>query len=305
MKKAFFALLAVVALAAPAIAADVPTRTYTKAPIAVAPVYNWTGFYVGGFVGAAGSQNVTTNDPLLTAQNGNTALPIGQPYDCPVGAAAIALAGGFAGPCSGTYEMKTSFIGGGTIGYNWQPAGSQWVLGVEGEGGYMRLRGNGGDNATAGLPCSLTGPFTLPPSQCNTFFTTKVGDWYGAVTGRVVWAWDRTLIYGKFGAAFANVSATVSDTCSVAPCGAGLLAGTGSKNMVGYAVGAGLEYALAGNWSIKGEYLFLGFNDTVQACGVQSNAAVPASFGATFCSSTKVEGVHTGKIGINYRFGAL
>ncbi|HET7125431.1 MAG TPA: porin family protein, partial [Bradyrhizobium sp.] len=32
-------------------AADLPARTYTKAPIAAAPVYNWTGFYVGGNLG--------------------------------------------------------------------------------------------------------------------------------------------------------------------------------------------------------------------------------------------------------------
>ncbi len=32
-------------------AADLPVRTYTKAPIVVDPVYNWTGFYVGANLG--------------------------------------------------------------------------------------------------------------------------------------------------------------------------------------------------------------------------------------------------------------
>src|SRR5260370_2071056 len=48
--------VALVALGAtvPALAADLPARTYTKAPLAyAAPIYNWTGFYIGGHVGGA------------------------------------------------------------------------------------------------------------------------------------------------------------------------------------------------------------------------------------------------------------
>src|SRR6201996_8869988 len=33
--------------AAPAFAADLPARAYTKAPAIVAPIYNWGGFYLG------------------------------------------------------------------------------------------------------------------------------------------------------------------------------------------------------------------------------------------------------------------
>jgi outer membrane immunogenic protein len=45
----------IVAFAAPAVAADMPARTYTKAPAYTAPqvVYNWTGFYIGGNIGGA------------------------------------------------------------------------------------------------------------------------------------------------------------------------------------------------------------------------------------------------------------
>ena len=167
----------------------------------------------------------------------------------------------------------------------------------------MRLSGAGVDNFTAGLPCSTTGPFLLPPSQCNTFFNTKIGDWYGVASARLGYAWDRVLVYAKVGAAFTRVEVSAVDNCSVAPCGAGLLNATGTKNVTGVAAGGGIEYALAGNWSIKGEYLYVGVDQTVQACGPQTNAAVPASFGATFCSNTEVHGVHTAKFGLNYRFG--
>jgi outer membrane immunogenic protein len=38
---------------APALAADLPARTYTKAPVAVAAINNWTGFYLGAMGGYA------------------------------------------------------------------------------------------------------------------------------------------------------------------------------------------------------------------------------------------------------------
>jgi outer membrane immunogenic protein len=54
MKKAFLTAVSLVALGmAPALAADLPARTYTKAPVAVATVGNWTGFYLGAMGGYA------------------------------------------------------------------------------------------------------------------------------------------------------------------------------------------------------------------------------------------------------------
>jgi outer membrane immunogenic protein len=57
MKKFLLATVAVVALGAtvPALAADLGAapRTYTKAPAYAQPIYNWTGFYIGGHIGGA------------------------------------------------------------------------------------------------------------------------------------------------------------------------------------------------------------------------------------------------------------
>ena len=55
MKKLLLATVALVALGAtaPALAADLAPRTYTKAPAYVSPIYNWTGFYLGGHIGGA------------------------------------------------------------------------------------------------------------------------------------------------------------------------------------------------------------------------------------------------------------
>src|SRR5207244_11495718 len=55
MKRILLGAAAIVAFAAPAFAADIPPRTYTRAPAYTAPqvVYNWTGFYIGGHLGGA------------------------------------------------------------------------------------------------------------------------------------------------------------------------------------------------------------------------------------------------------------
>jgi outer membrane immunogenic protein len=59
MKKLLIGAAGFVALTVPAAAADIPARTYTKAPIVTPPqlVYNWTGFYIGGHLGGAFAGN--------------------------------------------------------------------------------------------------------------------------------------------------------------------------------------------------------------------------------------------------------
>jgi outer membrane immunogenic protein len=55
MKRLVLSAAAIVTFVAPAFAADIPARTYTKAPVYTAPqvIYNWTGFYIGGHLGGA------------------------------------------------------------------------------------------------------------------------------------------------------------------------------------------------------------------------------------------------------------
>jgi outer membrane immunogenic protein len=67
MKKLLLGTVALVALGAtvPALAADLPARGYTKAPAYTAsPIYNWTGFYIGGHIGGAfgGNNSLTGSD---------------------------------------------------------------------------------------------------------------------------------------------------------------------------------------------------------------------------------------------------
>jgi outer membrane immunogenic protein len=73
MKRLLLASAGLLALTAfaPAVAADLAARPYTKAPPAAAAVYNWTGFYVGGFGGYAW-ENASTDPKMKGGFGGGT-----------------------------------------------------------------------------------------------------------------------------------------------------------------------------------------------------------------------------------------
>ena len=109
MKKFVAALFTVALSAASASAADMAAR-YTKAPL-VAPIYNWTGFYVG--LNAGGAWNESNVTSTVFSEGG---------YFADTSPAAIALAGN-------QNINKSGFTGGVTAGYNWQINNA--MLGVE------------------------------------------------------------------------------------------------------------------------------------------------------------------------------
>jgi outer membrane immunogenic protein len=79
MKKILLALSAMAIGTAAASAADLPARTYTKAPPPPPPpIFSWTGFYIGGNIGGAWSNNRFTDTIFLTNfGNNNTGVFIG------------------------------------------------------------------------------------------------------------------------------------------------------------------------------------------------------------------------------------
>lgn len=109
MKKFLLGTVALVALAVatPAAAADLGARYPVKAPPMMAPVWNWTGFYVG------------INGGYGWGRSNWALLPAG-------------LNEGSHDPSGGTV--------GGQIGYNWQ-FGS-WVLGLEAQGNWADFKGS-------------------------------------------------------------------------------------------------------------------------------------------------------------------
>jgi hypothetical protein len=102
----------------PALHAEAPVLP-TKAPaLAVGPM-NWSGFYVGGYLGG-GRSDGRWSDPFESTDGANGAINVA----------------GF-----GNKTIATGPLGGGQIGANWQ--GGPWVLGVQADLGAGNIRGEG------------------------------------------------------------------------------------------------------------------------------------------------------------------
>jgi outer membrane immunogenic protein len=113
MKKFLFgtACLFVLGMAAPASAADLAARPYSKAPPMVAAIYDWSGFYIGANGGWGSSHKC---------------------WDA-------ATFGPFSIGDEGCHDA-TGAVAGGQIGYRWQS--SAWVFGLEAQGDWADLRGS-------------------------------------------------------------------------------------------------------------------------------------------------------------------
>jgi outer membrane immunogenic protein len=170
------AALFAVALALPAGAADLG-RMPTKAPVMAPPPppFTWTGCYIGGFVGGA-----FTQDDVIVTDLGNAIFPS---FSGGITAPGVAGVHAFAVPLD-----DSSVIAGGTLGCNWQFAGSPFVIGIEGEGGYLKLDGAAFD-PFLGPGVTIAAPF-VP----DVLGAARVGDWYAMVTGRLGYAFDRWMI---------------------------------------------------------------------------------------------------------------
>ena len=121
-------------------------------------------------------------------------------------------------------------------------------------------------------------------SASNAINTTV--DWTSTVTGRAGVAFDRVLVYGKGGVAFADDKSGFTDTF-------GNGANTTSMR-TGWTAGAGLEYGLTRNWSARVEYDYLGFGSQTL------NFSTPTT---PSYSSSATLGVQEVKAGLNFRFG--
>ncbi len=217
----------ITALVGTAGAADLPRRTQmpAKAPAYVAaPIYNWTGLYIG--INGGGGWGRSSWD--------NATLP------------------------TGSFNTSGGLVG-GTAGYNWQA--NQLVFGIETDLDWSNIRGTS---------------FTNCPAGCETKNT-----WLGTTRARLGYAAGNGILpYLTGGLAYGNIRAST-------PGFAGA-----STTKAGWTAGAGVEFALAGNWTAKAEYLYvdLGQFDCGTACG----AVVPpdnVKFNANIV-----------RAGLNYRF---
>jgi outer membrane immunogenic protein len=173
-----------------------------------------------------------------------------------------------------TKTLGDGFTIGGTLGYNYQIGNI--VFGLEADLNYVDL---GKTVAFA------NGGIATTSSQDATYL--------GTVRARLGFAIDRLLIYGTGGLAYGDTDASTTITAPGA-----LWVGNKSSTKFGYAVGAGLEYALTTNLSAKVEYLYYDLGKTNYTSPQVAGAAVPGVFG-TASAENKGQLV---RAGINYRF---
>ncbi len=138
-------------------------------------------------------------------------------------------------------SLDTSgYMLGGQIGCDYQVA-SSWVFGLEGAASGGRI----GASTAVALPLGI-------PGDGASFKQTT--DFLTSATARAGYGWDHWLVYGKGGVAL------VGDKYSAV----GAFLGTpydfeGLESRLGWTAGAGIEWALWDDWSLRLEYDYYGF----------------------------------------------
>ncbi|MGA8616573.1 MAG: outer membrane beta-barrel protein [Xanthobacteraceae bacterium] len=248
-----------------AAAADLPI----KAPV-ITPIYNWTGFYVGGNAGYAWG-------------NANDAMALGGSWLTDGSGDNLVL-----NPLGNGQLHPNGFTGGIQVGYNFQTG--HWVTGVEADATYFGLKEQ--------FSNTVTNAFSGDP---YTFASSFESSWLVTVRPRIGYAFDRLLVYATGGLAITNQKFSQSITqLNVAFTEAG----AASATTAGWTVGAGAEYALDKRWSVKAEYLYVdpgavSFSTTGSCPTVPAIAAACAVYNGAHSADLKVNIVRTG---LNYHF---
>lgn len=129
----------------------------------------------------------------------------------------------------------SGFAGGGQLGYNWIIF-SNWVVGVEGDIGYLGVEHSG--------------------VEWNEIIDiSQKTDWYGTLRGRIGTTTGPALLYLTGGGAFARVRDGLRNVNTGA-------ADVSSRNAAGWTFGGGTEIALDARWSARFEYLYMDLGST-------------------------------------------
>jgi len=224
MKKLFLGSLVALGLGTPAaFAAERAVPAYTPPP-PPPPAYTWTGCYVGASAGYSGgtSQHFTTAGSIFTRAGDGRVV---------------------GGNITDSFDLS-GFIGGGQIGCNWQ--WGPWVFGVEADGSGTNKEGQAQEVPLA----------TFSAGRQNWVSQTQER-WLVTARGKLGWAvWDKSMVYVTGGGAWAKIDSSEFLL--------GTFIGTGhqeSNTRSGWTVGGGGEYALGYGWSVKGEFLYVKFDN--------------------------------------------
>jgi outer membrane immunogenic protein len=249
-------------------------------PMAAAVPYSWTGCHVGGHIGGAWDRT-TYSDPGTVVQPFPPFLT--SPHQ------------NFAGPGQGfSANSQGAFLGGVQAGCDYQFA-SHWVIGI------------GGDVSWTNLSSVTNDPFFGGKNGNPVVFSARTNE-IATLTGRVGYAWDKVLFFGKGGGAYAHDKYAVNNSLGINNaffgCDNGNAAGAfvgcntaGSADRWGWTAGVGVEWAFATNWSAMIEYDHYGFDTKTLQMNVLNS-----SFAVTPANLNVRHDIDTVKVGINYRF---
>jgi len=301
MKKLATAIAAIALIGTPAFAADMAVKAPPPPP--PAPVYSWTGWYVGGNVGASlGTFKTDFNAP------GSVAAVLSGPG--PVTASGVA---------SGFDELYPGgFIGGGQAGFNWQLS-PLWVVGVEADFQGADEKEHSTPNFGFVAPTFITG--IIPPAFVGNFVGTAAFnyeakiEWFGTARlragylfgdGAVFTYVTGGLAYGKVDVAgTSTLSATISPVIPTAP--PVTQAFDHSNVNTGWVVGSGTEGKLlipGWTYKIEGLYMDLGHLDARGPGGSSTLTGTPGFFSTlTAAAATHTHFTDTIlRVGLNYQF---
>ena len=273
MKKILLSSVAALAVSSSAFAADLPNRKMAPAPepMYAAPIFTWTGFYIGANAGAA-----------FNGKNGGFTTS---------GFGAAAIPNAYYGTAFGGGD-DTRFTGGAQAGFNWQSGSVVW--GLETDINYI----DRGDRSNTGVPAGAAFPYAVINGNNNG------NNWFGTVRGRLGLAYSRALFYVTGGFAYGaggnnnNSSVTYfSAGCPIAAGGCNFSTSTNDSN-IGWTVGGGIEYAFTDTISAKVEYLHV---EMGRRNAVYTNAANPG-FSFTSRDANRFDVV---RVGLNFKFGAF
>jgi outer membrane immunogenic protein len=299
MKRTLIAIAVSLFAITAAAAADMsaPNPTYVKAPVA-APVYNWTGCFVGvngGYGWNNGNSNY--NDPNLTGDpiNGLPNVNVGPLQYIPT-ATGTSGSGGLAG---------------GGAGCNWQS--QQWVFGIEGDFDWANISGSR-TTSTLTSGAQFSPQFGLGPNMGS--FPANTGaaneqvalQWFSTVRARVgIAVQDRVLLYATGGLAMGKVNSQGSVTTSSSLTDVTNPAWIGSNSTVktGFVVGGGAEWAFHDHWSVKAEYLWYDLGSTSHPLNVNCPTCTAAVLALVYPTLGNVSSPVVGsivRVGLNYKF---
>lgn len=172
----------------------------------------------------------------------------------------------------------SGFLGGGYAGYNYQI--NQFVIGIDGDYSWADLKGSGSD---------------ISPNNFGTTTHDENVKWIATVTGRLGYAVNNWLLFGKGGWAWAGFDGN-SSTFNLA--GINTSNGTSSETRDGWTLGGGVEWGFLPKWSAKLEYDYVKFN-TSNFNATSTNVATGV---VTTPARSATSNLSMVKLGIAYRF---